>query len=257
MPKTDIDYANTIIYKITCKDPTIKDVYVGHTTNFVQRKRAHKQSCMNPKSTNHTCKLYTIIREHGGWTNWLMEIIHFFKCNDQCEARIKEQEYFILLNATLNSVEPMPVPKPPVKTLSFVIGPPKVTHDSSGFVCDKADNSCFKFYCDACNYGTIKKSSMTKHLSTSKHINLISNNVKVSRSCSTGYSCNICEKSFNDRAGLWRHTKKCTPKTTLDEQNFVIDKEFVMQLIKENIELKTLMLDTQNKIIKRISNENV
>jgi hypothetical protein len=98
---------------------------------------------------------------------------------------------------------------------------------------------------------------MTKHWYTSKHINITNNNVKVCKSCSTSYSCNICNKSFNDRAGLWRHTKKCTSVTTLNVHNFVIDKEFVMQLIKENIELKNLMLDTQNKIINRISNENV
>jgi hypothetical protein len=42
----------------------------------------------------------------------------------------------------------------------------------------------------------------------------------------------------------------------LDVHNFVIGKEFVMQLIKENIELQNLMLDTQNKIINRISKEN-
>ena len=37
MQKVEIDYSNTIIYKIVCKDPLIKDVYVGHTTNFVQQ----------------------------------------------------------------------------------------------------------------------------------------------------------------------------------------------------------------------------
>ena len=72
-----LDYSNTIIYKITCKDTSVKDLYVGHTTNFVQRKRAHKQSCINPKTINHNCKLYSIIRENGGWTNWIMEIVHF------------------------------------------------------------------------------------------------------------------------------------------------------------------------------------
>ena len=111
MPKTDIDYSNTIIYKITCKDTEIKDVYVGHTTNFVQRKHAHKQGCINPKSSNYDCKLYNTIREKGGWTNWRMEILNFFNCFDHYEARQKEQEYFISLNANLNSIQPMPKPK--------------------------------------------------------------------------------------------------------------------------------------------------
>lgn len=74
---TVLDYSNTIIYTITCKDTSIKELYVGHTTNFVQRKHAHKQSCINPKSNNHNCKLYLIIRENGGWKNWIMDIVHF------------------------------------------------------------------------------------------------------------------------------------------------------------------------------------
>ena len=43
MPKVDIDYSNTLFYKIYCIDPSINDMYIGHTTNFVQRKHAHKQ----------------------------------------------------------------------------------------------------------------------------------------------------------------------------------------------------------------------
>jgi len=113
----EIDYSNTIIYKITCKNPLVTDLYVGHTTNFVQRKHAHKQGCKNEKSSNYNCKLYKAIRANGGWDNWVMEIVAFFKCNDHYEARIKEQEYFTSLNATLNSLEPLPKPKPkPIET---------------------------------------------------------------------------------------------------------------------------------------------
>ena len=100
--KLRLTTANTIIYKITCKDPSITDVYVGHTTNFVQRKHAHKQSCNNDKSSNHNCKLYKVIRDKGGWQNWTMEIVNFFNCHDHYEARKREQEYFTLLNATLH-----------------------------------------------------------------------------------------------------------------------------------------------------------
>ena len=82
MPKTEIDYSNTIIYKITCKDPNVTDIYVGYTTNFIQRKHSHKQSCTNIKSTNYKCKLYEVIRNNGGWNNWQMEIINIFNCAD-------------------------------------------------------------------------------------------------------------------------------------------------------------------------------
>ena len=110
MPKVEIDYSNTIFYKIFCKDINIKELYVGLTTNFVQRKHGHKQSCKNEKAPNHNCKLYNAIRNAGGWENWQMEIIAFHNCKDSYEAHKKEQEYFESLNATLNSVEPLSNP---------------------------------------------------------------------------------------------------------------------------------------------------
>ena len=38
MPKVKIDYSNIIFYKISCKDSNIIDTYIGHTTNFIQKK---------------------------------------------------------------------------------------------------------------------------------------------------------------------------------------------------------------------------
>ena len=56
MPKKEINYQNTIIYKIRCKDLNIKDVYVGHTTNFIQRKIAISRIQIQI----HTAPKYTI-----------------------------------------------------------------------------------------------------------------------------------------------------------------------------------------------------
>ena len=260
-PKTEIDYSNTIIYKITCKDTDIKELYVGHTTNFVQRKHAHKQSCMNPKSTNHTCKLYAIIREHGGWTNWIMEIIHFFKCNDQCEARTKEQEYFILLNATLNSVEPMPTPKEPVTIMRKPKAPIKIVTNPPVKIVHNIINNPNTYQCDTCNYTTLSSKDYNRHLSTLKHKNryleTIGNQLVAQQTPNQLYQCEKCNKNYCDNSGLWRHKKKHHDSiiNTDISNNFVIDKELVMLLIKENSELKTMMIDTQNQIIKHISKE--
>jgi len=234
MATTEIDYSNTIIYKITCKDTNIKDVYVGHTTNFVQRKHAHKQSCMNPKSTNHACKLYAIIRQNGGWTNWIMEIIHFFKCNNQCEARTKEQEYFILLNATLNSIEPMPTPKAPIKPLTNVIEMNKTEKLS-------------KYNCDICTFTSCNRKDYNRHIRTRKH-KMMSNDDALILTNPTKYVCN-CGKMYKYRQGLALHKKTCHPITDASH-NFVIDKELVMSIlkqnadiIKENSELKNMMME--------------
>ena len=60
MPKTIINYSKTIIYRIVCRDLTIKDCYIGHTTNFIKRKQAHKSNCnnINYKAYNVCLQIY-------------------------------------------------------------------------------------------------------------------------------------------------------------------------------------------------------
>ena len=38
MPKTSLDYKKAAIYRIVCRDVTLKETYVGSTTNFEKRK---------------------------------------------------------------------------------------------------------------------------------------------------------------------------------------------------------------------------
>lgn len=157
MPKIDIDYSNTIIYKIFCKDTTIPDLYVGYTTNFVQRKHAHKQNCNNNKS-NYNYKLYDFIRNNGGWINWQMEIIAYFNYTTQYEATQKEHEICILLKATLNSPEQLTPPIQPKPKLQI-------------------DINNYKYCCNQCKYNTNFKKDYTKHIRTPKHIRETSINI--------------------------------------------------------------------------------
>ena len=115
MPKTNIDYSNTIIYKISCKDASVNHVYVGHTTNFVQRKYVHKTGSMNKNA-----ELYEIIREHGGWENWNMEIVTFLHCDNHNDAIQREQEYRILLKATIHNSGLLPLSCNQPTSLPFV-----------------------------------------------------------------------------------------------------------------------------------------
>jgi hypothetical protein len=71
-----------------------------------------------------------VIRNNGGWNNWSMEIINFFNCQDHFEARQKEQEFFVSLNATLNSIEPIPKP------INVVVQKNK---EKQTFHCEKCD----------------------------------------------------------------------------------------------------------------------
>lgn len=93
MPKTNINYQNSLIYKICCKNPNIKDVYIGSTTNFKSRKNQHKSCCNNINNKSHNNYKYEFIRNNGGWNNWDMILIEKFPCNDSLELHKKEQEY--------------------------------------------------------------------------------------------------------------------------------------------------------------------
>lgn len=103
MPRLPIDYSNTIIYKLCCTDPTITDIYVGHTTNWTNRKKSHKSLCNNETSKKYNLYVYKFIREHGGWNNWSMIELEKLCCIDTHDALKNERKYIELLGATLNS----------------------------------------------------------------------------------------------------------------------------------------------------------
>lgn len=208
MPKEDTDYSNTIIYKIACKDAAINDLYVGHTINFVQRKLSHKQNCNNPKSDNYQYKVYKTIRENGGWNNWRMDIIHFCNCQNLYEARIKEQEYFLLLHATLNSIEPMPRPK------VLLNKPPRIAKYSVKCIKElplKTTNRQV-FKCLTCHFNAYKLSNYTTHMLTRKHLTILQNgglNAPGDTSNVKTHKC-ICGSIYAHRQGLSVHKKKCS-----------------------------------------------
>jgi hypothetical protein len=254
MPKTDIDYSSTIIYKITCKDASVNEVYVGHTTNFVQRKYAHKQSCINEKNTNYKCKLYEVIRALGGWANWKMEIVGFFNCANHNEARQKEQEFFISLKATLNSIEPYPIPK--IKIYKKDVNEVSIINDKHQISKISKINEC-----KLCDYICYKKSEYEKHLATSKHINANNANNAIEKNLDKKHSC-CCGKLFNHTSSLSRHKLKCKnkeiPNCNYYVKNMDIDNNIetcndtsdiktltnlVIELVKSNTDLQKQMLE--------------
>ena len=104
MPHHSTDYTSTVIYKIVCNDDSVKDVYVGHTTDFTNRKHQHKRTCKD-ESMNKK-KIYTIINANGGWDNWTMIEIEKYACNDANEARAREHYWTQQLNPTMNMYAP-------------------------------------------------------------------------------------------------------------------------------------------------------
>jgi hypothetical protein len=125
---------------------------------------------------------------------------------------------------------------------------------SNNFVAICAKSSKHNYYCELCDYTCFKKYNWNKHLNTQKHVNAIVVNKKVAKSGKSGnklqnnlFTCENCGKEYNDRSGLWRHKKKCN--SSLDNiqekennKEEPTDKELIMMLIKENSELKNMIM---------------
>jgi hypothetical protein len=111
-----------------------------------------------------------------------------------------------------------------------------------------------KFSCIFCDYFTCNKKDYNKHLSTSKH----KNNCKIADfqqeipKNPQIFNC-VCGKVYKERSGLWKHKLKCvnqeykpldleSVKQTQKDSEFT-DKELMLTILKENSELKTMILD--------------
>ena len=125
------------------------------------------------------------------------------------------------------------------------------------------------FQCIICNLITCSSKDFTRHLSTRKHTNrylaTIGNQSATQKIPNEIYQCGKCNKIYCDKSGLWRHNKTCQVDVHEQGNNVVFDKELVMLLIKENSELKTMMLEehkstqqmmmnTQNQIMEVLKN---
>jgi len=110
------------------------------------------------------------------------------------------------------------------------------------------------FYCQHCDYSTCRKYNYTLHIESTKHKNNVSNNGNnafLAKNSKT-YICNNCKKTYNDRAGLWRHKKKCgnhddnmDDKKEMEKNAINSDKndKLIEYLLNENKEIKELILE--------------
>ena len=87
------------MYRITVGDYN----YIGHTKDFVQRKRSHKSCCLDVDNKKYHFKVYQMIREAGGWDKCQMVPIEEYEADSQLQARIREEQLLKEYNATMNS----------------------------------------------------------------------------------------------------------------------------------------------------------
>ena len=95
-------YNNGLIYKIVCKDMTITDCYIGSTIDFKQRKRTHKSNCNNENVKEYNYKIYTFMRENGGFNNFEIIEIKKYPCSSKRELELEERKQMELYGGSLN-----------------------------------------------------------------------------------------------------------------------------------------------------------
>ena len=99
------------------------------------------------------------------------------------------------------------------------------------------------FFCKQCDYKCSRKFNWDRHNLSAKHIKMLQGDKLASiiekneqSEHQSKYLCEFCEKEYSSRNGLWKHKKIC--KNTIGTS----DKEIMMMLIKDNSELKHMIM---------------
>jgi hypothetical protein len=132
---------------------------------------------------------------------------------------------------------------------------------------ESKQNLSFKYYCKNCDYGTSKKSNLDNHNLSAKHKKATDGHKFKQKLCPKLYTCEICEKEYKDRTGLWKHKKKCIepPDQTKEIQeesqikinNEPVTNEVLLTIIKQNEEFKQLLMEQNKQVISLASKPTI
>ncbi len=124
---------------------------------------------------------------------------------------------------------------------------------------------CNEYFCEVCDYKTVRKSSYEDHLLSRKHQKSMNSNQNSQKICNE-FICQNCNKKYKDNSGLWRHKKKCN---LTEETSNVLDKEpnnsneiqelkeIMKYLMKENSEMKNIILEVVKNGTNTNNNNNI
>jgi hypothetical protein len=113
------------------------------------------------------------------------------------------------------------------------------------------------FNCELCDFNTSNKNDYNRHIATQKHrSNILATDCNKENS-NIHFMCEICDKEYKNRTGLWRHKKKCQEIKINVQQNMEnSDKDLIMMLVKQNSELLEVIKNgTHNTTISNNNNK--
>ena len=106
-----------------------------------------------------------------------------------------------------------------------------------------------EYFCEKCDYKCFKKYNYDRHVLTDKHskihfgYQMDTNNEQNEQTKNIPKFICKCGKEYKYSQGLSKHKKSCNKIIETSETNDPSDKELIMMLIKENSELKHMVLD--------------
>ena len=124
-----------------------------------------------------------------------------------------------------------------------------------------------KFYCENCDYYCNKKSSYTKHLTTEKHTHNMTraNDTTVEDNEIKLLNCDVCNKEFVNRSGLWKHKKKCFSRVPTAPTHIVGDSngcntinhtnipmELILEVIKQSKEIQNVLVEQTKELQQKL-----
>ena len=114
----------------------------------------------------------------------------------------------------------------------------------------------YKYYCEICKIQTNYKKDYKNHLLTAKHLKLTKVNSLETKTppffpnqsqkiINKLFVCELCNKEYKSRTGLWKHKNKCNiqDKTENINNNTISDKNLIIMLIHDNKELRNLLIE--------------
>ena len=124
-----------------------------------------------------------------------------------------------------------------------------------------------KFCCEKCDYTSCSVSNYKKHLLTRKHIL----NASLNENYSPDFVCDVCNRKYKNRNGLWYHRKKCSQDSIQNEiicisvENDDISassvkseehgyKEMFLSMVQENKEMRKTIQDLIPRIGDNVTN---
>jgi len=137
---------SSVIYKITCKNPSIHFFHVGSSTNIPKIRYFHKTNSIKGKDT----LLYKTINENGGWDNWDLTVLE--KCDSIAHTDVEKKENAWHQQLLLHQTPPITPPK-------STITPPKSRdiHQNMGV---------FTNQCGYCDKVFSRSDSLARHQSS-------------------------------------------------------------------------------------------